>query len=86
MSPLSLSFFHPAKNKTRGNKERKVEREGEVKERETDGHVERERKQDRMKMSDLMLLCACQDLQSAAGLIDRRGGWNLFFKSQNNRN
>lgn len=39
-----------------------------------------------MKMSDLMLLSACQDFQSTVGLIDRRGGRNLLFKSQNNRN
>lgn len=67
-----------------------MEREEGVKERETDGHVERKRERDReqnrMKMSDLMLLSACQDLQSAAGLIDRRGGRDLFFNSQKNRN
>ena len=46
---LSLSFFHPAKNKTQRNKEGKVEREGEVKEREREMDMQRERKQDRME-------------------------------------
>lgn len=31
-----------------------------------------------MKMSDLMLLSACQDLKSTGGLIDRKGRQNLL--------
>lgn len=43
-------------------------------------------KHGRLKMSDLMLLSACQASQSTVSLIGRRGGQNLVFKSRNNRN
>ena len=66
-SPLS---FPPGEVQNTGEQREKVEREeeggGGRGERETDGHVARERKQERRKMSDLMLLCACQDFQSTA--------------------
>lgn len=58
------------------NKERGVERENEVKEREADGHVQRG-KQERMKMSDLMLLSARQNFQRTASLTDGGGGGGL---------
>lgn len=43
-------------------------------------------KHGRLKMSDLMLLSACQASQSTVSLIGRRGGQNVVFKSRNNRN
>lgn len=73
LSPSEVQNTREQREKLRGRREGgRGERE-----RETDGHEETERKQERMKMSDLMLLSACQDFQSTASLIGMRGGWNV---------
>lgn len=60
MSPLSLSLSPSEVQNTREQREKlRGRREGGRGERERDRW--KERKQERMKMSDLMLLSACQD-------------------------